>query len=456
MQASPERRSSGWSPTIIAALTSAVLLCVVWQASLLVGQLQKQTAAAAVSKLVNASPGDVCINATSDTNGTKASVWFACESSEPDHFRIAATPGAVLRKQAFSPLMVSDVIYMLEHCRMLQGWYDKSVLLRFVDPTKEITGSPLNQSSMDIIAAFDNMTEATTGYITAAQGNLQLTYYNAFLDSEASNRMVSITPIKTIADYPSWRFNGTAWAEIKYSENRDFNVIELARQGWFGNATLQLSAYDPRKGVTASQYLWLNLYQDQATAKCFGSYLNDTWQRVFRDKSLYPQDQWQWYFSRTMGIDSPDDVASCIYSGRPVYLIPASFEPYSCISRIDAQKWGEWATILQAVQADKTTSFININGTFNDMYAVYTGALGALFGAFALGVCSLTCSLFLTLYRLFGSTVEHLCMQYTRQLWQHALRLGQHIWKATSAEACCANVAGRDTGQPSGDEKENA
>ncbi len=155
MQASPERHSSGWSPTIIAALTSAVLLCVVWKAGLLVGQLQKQTAAAAVSKLVNASPGDVCINATSDTNGTKASVWFACESSEPDQFRIAATPGAVLRKQAFSPLMVSDVIYMLEHCRMLQGWYDKSVLLRFVDPTKEITGSPLNQSSMDIIAAFE-------------------------------------------------------------------------------------------------------------------------------------------------------------------------------------------------------------------------------------------------------------------------------------------------------------
>lgn len=425
--------SSGWSSTIVAALATVVLLILSWQARLDTARVQSDTAALAVLALAEASPGDICINATQSATGAKADLYFACEGPAEGIFHVALPltdryENQSSPEQKFSIVMMTDMIWSMSECGMLPGWYDKSILLSCVNTTGGIQTScpPVSSSSMDVLAALDNITSSViTDFASANSATPSLAYYIFDLDPVESNLLVSVKaepnlPRRNLAVYPQSRFDlGYNRSHIGH-RNSLFNISQLALQGWFTNATLRLSMYDPARGASSAQFLWLNVYQDADTARCFGKSLNDTWGRIFRE----------WYTNETtpskssafMGIQ-PYDLRNSVYSGRPVYLMPASFEPYSCSSMVDALIWGDWANTLQAVQAAYSTTFISITGSYNDMNAIYTGALGALFGTFALGMCSLTCSTFQMLQKRSG---------------QHMYRLRQHIWMATTADSCCS------------------
>jgi len=69
------------------------------------------------------------------------------------------------------------------------------------------------------------------------------------------------------------------------------------------------------------------------------------------------------------------------------WLMPHNFSSYLCAEGVEVGALGLLNTYRQITKADYTRSFLALrNLSYDDVYAVYTGALGAVFGAFATSV----------------------------------------------------------------------
>eukprot|EP00884_Botryococcus_braunii_P015000 jgi/Botrbrau1/23500/Bobra.106_1s0051.1 len=78
----------------------------------------------------------------------------------------------------------------------------------------------------------------------------------------------------------------------------------------------------------------------------------------------------------------------CAEKGTQVYVLPSSCYTYTCMAGVDVSYWGDWANFLAVTKQMYPTSFLAIKGNYDDMYAIYTGAIGGLLGAAAVFVAT--------------------------------------------------------------------
>lgn len=70
-------------------------------------------------------------------------------------------------------------------------------------------------------------------------------------------------------------------------------------------------------------------------------------------------------------------------------LVALNFEPYICSGGVESRFLGDLNTYRQIQKASQQVSFLGISDqSYDDVYAIYTGALGAVFGVFAIAACA--------------------------------------------------------------------
>ncbi len=102
-------------------------------------------------------------------------------------------------------------------------------------------------------------------------------------------------------------------------------------------------------------------------------------------------------FAERLGVDGP-----CLNTSlRPdLYMFD---EEYTCRQGVvtPTENWEKWTAIRDRVRAEFSETFLGITGGYETMYVIYTGLLGALFGAAAALVPALLLSVGVTLWHMY-------------------------------------------------------
>jgi hypothetical protein len=393
-----ERRqilNTDWSATVIAILSTVLLLILVWRANVVVDQLKEDTKAQALLTFANSRPDLVCINGSPEVHGSQAFPFFGCADVNGAYY-----PTPSVRPLLFDPPLFFDLIYAMSMCNIIQSWYEKHDILNFFNKTEPWSPDgpaamrKLQPESEDLMGAlFSNL------YTTFGQ-NFDFVFYVPAMQPSVANPLVRVRYNLTFEAFHGLRMNNSYSADSfkalyqngSFKGSPPFSEQKLLEAGML-EGTLRVAMLQPGEDMKIARPTWLNLNQDAQTAQCLGARLHDLWQPLVNTSKHLAQ------------------MEPCVYSGKSLYVVPALFEPYDCVDYLDTLSWGDWANVLSAVQDSHPVQFLSFTGTYDDMYAVYTGALGALFGAFAIGIVSFTCvcillvhfaSLKAGLYRMLG------------------------------------------------------
>eukprot|EP00884_Botryococcus_braunii_P003772 jgi/Botrbrau1/13396/Bobra.0082s0003.1 len=128
---------------------------------------------------------------------------------------------------------------------------------------------------------------------------------------------------------------------------------------------------------------------------------SDKQNNPFRIDLVLPQSAMDWLkstYSRISSYGNPDvwSIAnktiselycmmqdpSLLHEGSASVKLEKS-QPYSCTDGVDNANWEKYTSVYAQVKETFPTSFLGIPGGYDDMYAIYTGLLGALFGSAA-------------------------------------------------------------------------
>eukprot|EP00884_Botryococcus_braunii_P007121 jgi/Botrbrau1/1640/Bobra.0185s0050.1 len=120
---------------------------------------------------------------------------------------------------------------------------------------------------------------------------------------------------------------------------------------------------------------------------------SDKQNNPFRIDFVLPQSAMDWLkitYARISPYGNPDvwSIANetCGIEDTDQYSASVELEksmPYSCTDGVDNANWEKYTSVYAQVKETFSTSFLGIPGGYDDMYAIYTGLLGALFGSAA-------------------------------------------------------------------------
>ena len=115
---------------------------------------------------------------------------------------------------------------------------------------------------------------------------------------------------------------------------------------------------------------WFGIKQNASTAVC-----------------LYEKWENRSYTAAPAGCGTLDGAAH-LAEGSHMWLVPYNSLPYRCTSHIllGPWQWQLWELIRSATQRVYAQRFLGTTGYYDDLVALYTGALGALFGAVAVAM----------------------------------------------------------------------
>ena len=276
------------------------------------------------------------------------------------------------------------LVSALHECNVTQSWYDKEDLVRFL---RQSAAPPLGHMGQDerpkLTQVFDLRVRNN------AMNSLDMQYFMPDYHKPNWGNNV-LTPPEEVA-IPAW---STELRRIGYKDiNNSTSVRESDLMDWkVLDGTLRLAMYQALEEVRIVQAVWLNLHQDSSSAQCLGKTLHQMYSDTYKD--VYNTTTWT--------------ASSCWKSGRPVYLVPVVFEAYRCVDQLDTESWGDFSNVQAAVRVGYRVRLWGTCRTFDEVYAIYTGALGALFGAIALALVSLVCAIIISVCRQFPeSTMAH-------------------------------------------------
>jgi hypothetical protein len=369
------RKDPNWLGTFAAFLATLALLLVVASAHQFVLRLNQQIEQEALVSMANLAPLEVCAGGRREASGSACRSLFAmCANETQAETLLGALAGG---KNTLHPLSsfasyasenwdltavsaVETLVAGLLECRALESSYLPLELESFLAGERKELWEPLGYGNTTEYV--DNLFEAVNSQLAGGQVESQL-----FLDGVDSGDL-NMLRIAVVTGVLSGK-----QSEILGGLPKGGFVWRLQGKG----------------GVSA---LWATVRQNRETAACLARSRTSLLAQAGRNRepSSAINDATGNYNASPYSSGSLD---SCASRGAALYVIPASCHSYVCRNGVNVAFWGNWANSLAVTKQSFPTQFLGIKGNYDDMYAIYTGAIGTLLEAASAFLASLFLSL---------------------------------------------------------------